>query len=154
MGIFDYKYERSMWQNEGCIVFQGKANIGQGTRIANHGLLKFGDNFSISANSSIVCSEKIFFGKDIMISWDVLIMDGDFHSIVDGITGEKLNCNIPITIGNHVWICCRSTILKGTSVDDNNIIAAGSIICGKIDYKNTIISSNKRILKNNINWER
>ena len=72
--------------------------MNQGSRIANSGVLSFGDRFSISANSSIICTDKITFGDDVLISWDSLIMDTDFHSIFDADTHEKVNPSSPIYI--------------------------------------------------------
>lgn len=64
VSIFDYNNERSIWDNEGGkILFEGQATLGQGTRISNHGKIYFGTNFRITANSSIICYEKIHFGK-------------------------------------------------------------------------------------------
>ena len=143
-----------MWENIGKIYFDGRASLAQGSRIANSGIISFGDGFSISGNSSIVCSNRIIFGNDVMISWDSLIMDADLHNIVDEDTDEVLNHSAPIEIGEHVWVCCRTTILKGTKIGKNSIVAAGNIISGRKIGENIIIGANNRILKENINWKR
>lgn len=154
VGIFDYKYERSLWENSGTIKFCSRASLNQGSRISNSGVLSFGDRFSISANSSIICTDKITFGDDVLISWDSLIMDTDFHGIFDVDTHEMLNHSSAIYIGDHTWICCRTTILKGTRIGCNNIVAAGSVITGHYENENAIICSNKKILKKNVNWKK
>ena len=154
VAVFDVKYERSIWNNDGTIVFCGDAALGSGTRICNHGELVFGERTLITANCSIICYSKISFGREATISWDVLIMDCDLHSIKDKTTDEWMNPPMPISIGNHTWICCRNTILKGTQLADNVIVAAGSLISGTVSAKDAIIGTNKKIVKENVQWDR
>tara|TARA_B110000503_G_scaffold72285_1_gene111814 strand:- start:1009 stop:1188 length:180 start_codon:yes stop_codon:yes gene_type:complete len=53
-------------------------------------------------------------------------------------------------IGNNVWIGLNSIILKGVSVGDNTIIAAGSVVT-KSFGNNLVIGGNPaKILKRDI----
>lgn len=115
------------------------------------GELIFGENFGISAESHIVCSKKIQFGNDVLISWQCLIMDTDFHKVF---SKSEQNVDQSVCIGNHVWIGCRSTILKGTNIADNCVIAANSnVVRGTYD-NHTIIAGNPAIIvKRDIEWE-
>lgn len=148
---FDFKYERAIWNNNGEIVFKGKCHLGHGTRINNHGTIIFGSNFSISANSIIDCDCSIVFGDDVLLSWDVFIMDHDTHSIND-VEGRRINVDKPIKIGNGVWICCRCTILKGAEVPDGCVLAAGSRISSKCCNENAIIGDFGKIISTDILW--
>lgn len=153
--IFD-KSNKTIFTNYGIITFNGKCNIGHGSKIiVNHnGDLSFGHNFNITAHSSIICRHKISFGDNCLISWDNLFMDSDFHNVYDMNTKEKLNPEKPINIGNNVWIGCRCTILKGTTVLDNNVISANTTLFNYYTYTNSIIGGNPpKILRNNINWK-
>lgn len=154
VSIFDYNNERSIWDNEGGkILFEGQATLGQGTRISNHGKIYFGTNFRITANSSIICYEKIHFGKDCLISWNCEIMDTDFHKIKDR-ENEQTNKNREIYIGNHCWIGSRSLILKGVRIPTGCVIAAGSTVSAyKEGRECCIIGSNGKILREDIYWE-
>lgn len=150
---FDYRYERSIWCNNGEILFAGKAHFGQGTRITNNGKLKFRDNFGISANTSIICEKEISFGDNVLISWDVLIMDSDVHKIFNLKEPDKI-INVPreIIVSDNVWIGCRCTLLKGSNISSGSVIAAGSIVSSNYQEQNVIISGNKKILRNDIGW--
>lgn len=79
-GIFDKKYERSMWGNTGSINIGGTVKLLQGARLLNSGVITFSGNYSMG-NSAIVCANEILFGEDVLVSWDDLIMDCDFHKI-------------------------------------------------------------------------
>lgn len=118
------------------------------------GCLVIGPNFCITGGSEIICQNKISFGEGCLISWDVLLMDTDHHHILDN-KGNTLNEDKAINIGNHVWIGCRNTILKGISIADNIIIAACSVITHDLNLPNCIVGvhgENTRIIKEGVNW--
>lgn len=50
-------------------------------------------------------------------------MDTDFHHVVRN--GEEKAKEKDVVFRNHVWIGCRTTILKGTFLSSNSIVAAG-----------------------------
>lgn len=155
VGTLDVKYNRTIWQNNGTVIFGGTAHIGSGTKLSinRDAILTIGHKFCVTGNSSIICSKEVSFGKECLLSWDILIMDTDFHNIYDA-NGEIMNAPKPVRIGNHVWIGCRNLILKGVNVSDNNVIAAGSKITKDITAPNCIVggNDNQRILKENICW--
>lgn len=112
--------------------------------------LIIGDNFIISSNSEIICKTRIEIGNDCLLSWDVLIMDSDMHKIFQN--GKCVNRAKPIVIGNHIWIGCRSSVLKGVRIADNTVIASSSVITRSCEEGGCVVSSN-RLLKQNISWE-
>jgi acetyltransferase-like isoleucine patch superfamily enzyme len=155
IGIFDKKKSRSIWQVSGKVIFKGKTNIGHGSKIsvAEFGLLELGNNFNVTAESSIVAHKHIQFGEDCLISWECLIMDTDFHKIYDK---EKkiINSPTPIIIGKKVWISCRSLILKGTKIADNTIIGGGSLVSKDISNQSGLYAGSPvKFLKKDITWE-
>jgi len=154
--IFDNRKSRSIWSVKGKVYFKGTAFIGHGSKInvGANGSVTFGKNFTITAESSIVCNKCINFGNDNLLSWDVLIMDDDFHNILDSQQNIINNPN-DITIGNWVWIGCRSLILKGSNIPSNSIIAAGSLVSKKLTEENSIYGGNPiAIIKKEIHWEK
>lgn len=152
VGIFDKEKERTMITNRGTIVFEGKANIGHGTKISCDGILEFGDKFEITSSSKIWCNYSIKFGKNVLISWDNLFMDTDGHQIRDTFSKEVLNPDKKIVIGDNIWIGCRNTILKGTKINSNNIISSNNRISGEFIEKNCIIGTNLEIKRKNVFW--
>lgn len=134
----------------GIIIFTGDAHIGQGAIfvVKEEGTLTLGLNFAISGTTSIICSKAITFGDDVQLSWNTLILDNDAHKIFD----EENRCiNQPqeISIGNNVWIAAGCTILKGTKVPSNSIIASNSLVNKRFIENNCIIGGQPaRIIKN------
>lgn len=157
LGTQDIKYSRTMWEVSGNLVINGKASIGRGSRISigKDAVLELGNNFAITGRSSIISQKEVTFGNDCLLSWDILIMDTDFHHIMSE-KGEIVNHPRPIHIGNHVWIGCRSTILKGVNVADNVIISANSTITKDVVENNCAVGGLGKdaiILKRNLNWK-
>lgn len=156
VGIFDNKNSRSIWEVYGTIVFKGKCNIGHGSKISvgRNGKLILGKNFSISAETSIVAFSEIQFGNDCLLSWDILVMDTDLHKLMD-VYEQVINTPKPIIVGNNVWICCRSLILKGTVIPDNCVIGASSTLSKVLDRKNSLYAGSPcKLIKEDISWER
>lgn len=157
LGTQDLLYSRTMWEVMGTLVVKGNASIGRGSKISvgKDATLTLGDNFMITGNSEIICQKEVSFGKDCLLSWDILIMDTDFHKVLDE-ERKVTNLPKPINIGDHVWIGCRNTILKGVSIDDNNIISANSTITKSITESNCIVGGHGNyasVIKRGIDWE-
>ena len=152
--IFDKKRSKSIWKNRGKIIFKGKAHLGHGTRISCelNSQLIFGDNFNISAETSIVCSKKIEFDDNCLLSWGCLIIDTDYHKIYDD-QDHIINEPRPIKIGKKVWIGSRSTILKGTLIPENTIIGSNSLVAKQITKSGVYVGNPVKLVKENIRWE-
>lgn len=121
----------------------------------DNSVIKIGDKTSIE-EARITSFEpyKIEIGKDCMFSANIVIMNTDVHKIYDIDTGLKTNEGKEISIGNHVWLGIRTIILKGVSIGDNAIVAAGSIVTKDVKA-NTIVSGNPaKQIKENKNWTR
>lgn len=153
VGIFDKRKSHTIWKvtGLGMITFKGKAFIGHGSKISVAGQLEIGHNFRNTAECSIVCEHKITIGEDVLISWDTLIMDTDYHHIL--LDNKVINHDDEIKIGNRVWIGCRCTVLKGSTVPAGSVIAANTVLTRKYQEENIIIGGNpSKILKTNIEW--
>ena len=151
ISIQDSKYSRTLWDVTGSVCFKGNAIIGKGSRLSIGGNLIVGNSFKITGDSTIICSRLISIGNDALLSWDCLVMDTDIH-IINDCNGIRQNNDRPITIGNHVWIACRNTVLKGTTIPDGSVLAAGSLIFNQLKKCNCIYGSNGIIIKNDIAW--
>ena len=131
LGIVDEKYTKTLIELNGSIIFKGKANFGHGSKIAvgKEGILCIGKDFHISGNSTIICADSVIFGDDVLVSWEIIIMDTDFHETENTLT-NIINHKITkqISIGNNTWIGMRSTLLKGTRIPANTIIGSNSFL--------------------------
>lgn len=153
--IFDKNKSKSIFKNNGNIVFKGSSIIGHGVKINvnKNAELILGDKFGITAESSIICNKKITFGDGCLVSWNCLFMDTDFHSIYN-YQGEITNLDEEIVIEDNVWIGCGSTILKGIHIGQGSVIAANSNVTKSFINEECIIGGNPaRVVKEKISWK-
>lgn len=110
--------------------------------------LSLGSGF-FNSNIKIRCHKNIEIGEDVAFSHDVTIMDSDGHKgLWEGYEKTK-----PIKIGNHVWIGTKVTILKGVTIGDNTIIAAGSVVTKDVPNNTVVAGVPAKVIKTNINWK-
>ena len=102
-----------------------------------------------NSNIKIRCTKKIEIGNDVAISHDVTIMDSDAHEILD----DKYQKTSPVKIGNHVWIGTRVTILKGVTIGDGAVIAAGSIVTRDIPPYCLAAGVPAKVIRKNVKWK-
>lgn len=102
----------------------------------------------INYRSNIACFNKITIGDDVAISENVTIRDSDNHYIYK----KGYEISKPINIGNHVWVGMNATILKGVTIGDGAIIAAGSIVTRNVPAHCLVAGIPARIIHENIKW--
>lgn len=134
MPIQDTKRRRMVIEcsKDSNIVFKGNAWIGGGTRIQvrKGATLEFGDDFYLSLESLIICHSGITFGDKCTVGWDTTICDTDYHTIIDLNTNVSFPMTSPIRVGFHCWICNGCSIMKGTCLPDDCVVASKSL-CNK-----------------------
>ena len=133
----------------GKMIFNGTCNFGEGFGIAvESGELQFGKNFYANRNLLIECQKKVSFGSDVLLGWNVSIRDTDGHSINGKPFKEK------IMVKNHVWIASDVTVLKGSVISEDSVIACNSTVCGLKMQKNKCLAvgTPAKIIKNNVEW--
>lgn len=94
-------------------------------------------------------------GKDCMFSSEVLIQTSDQHGIVDLTTGDIINQNYSeVTLGDHVWLGRRSTLVAGVKIASGSIAGTASVVSGAIPENVVVVGSPARIVKTNVTWSR
>ncbi|WP_074016543.1 acyltransferase [Fusobacterium massiliense] len=117
--------------------------------------IRIGNQTSI-AKAQIVSLEpyKIEIGDDCMLSYDIEIRNTDSHKIYDKNTNQRINEGNSVNIGNHVWLGMRVIILKGVTIEDNSIVAGGSIVTKDVKSNTIVSGSPAKQIKENIYWTR
>lgn len=110
-------------------------------------------------NSTIVASNCIEIGDDVLISWGSTIVDHDSHNVqfeyrsndvADWLIGKKDWKHVnqqPVRIGNKVWIGFNCILLKGVNVGEGSVIAAGSVVTKDVPAWTVVGGAPARVLK-------
>ena len=102
----------------------------------------------INRYCKIRCYQEITIGRGVAISENFTIWDSDAHEI----TGAG-NPTAPIVIGDRVWIGTNVTVLKGVTIGDGAIIAAGSLVNKDVPANCLAAGVPAKVIKEKINWQ-
>ncbi|MBR5203557.1 MAG: acyltransferase [Clostridia bacterium] len=141
-------------KKNGVLKFQGKAHFAVHTSLlVSNATMIIGNKFSCNNGTKISCVSGIEIGDNCLIGTDVLIMDSDGHDIYEN---SKLCANKKdIKIGNHCWLTSKVSVLKGTYIADDIVVALGSIVTKDLlESKSICAGIPARTVKKDITWER
>jgi len=136
--------------NNGTLRINGSVSIKKGAHISiqNNATLEIGDQTFVNEDSKVLIYNSCFIGSQTAISYEVLITDSDVHSF------HHSSPNGNVYVGNRVWVGARSTLLKKTNIDDNSVVAAGSVVNRTFPQSVLIAGNPAQIKKYDIIWEK
>ncbi|MEY2525745.1 MAG: hypothetical protein QOE73_516 [Verrucomicrobiota bacterium] len=126
--------------------------------IGEKGHCTIGD-FTLVNGALIMAEDKIDIGSHCLISWNVGIADSDFHPLAPAqrlIDAQALAPffkdrpprpelkTAPVIIQDNVWIGMNATILKGVTIGENSVVAAGAVVTKSVP-PNTVVAGNPAI---------
>lgn len=135
------------------LIIDGNFALYQGASVyvGENATLKIKGNSFLNTNSVLNCFNYIEIGDGTMISDDVRIQDSDNHIVIEnGI--EKVSTK-PIIIGNWVWIGKNVLILKGVTIGDGAIVAAGSVVVKDVEAGTLVGGNPAKMIKQNVAWK-
>jgi acetyltransferase-like isoleucine patch superfamily enzyme len=105
-----------------------------------------GDRTYLHRDTHLRCATAITIGSDCAISWQVQIMDTDYHSIDGG------SVTSPVAIGDHVWIGAGAKILRGVSIGNGAVVAAGAVVTRDVPDRALVGGVPAAVLKTGVTW--
>lgn len=96
-----------------------------------------------------ITGDDITVGRDCLLARDVIIRSYDAHWIeTDG-----YSVSAPVRIGSHVWVGQNAMILKGVTIGDGAVIAAGSIVTKDVPAHSIVAGVPAKVIEENISWK-
>ena len=105
-----------------------------------------GNNFYANFNLTVVDDADIFIGNNVMIAPNVTIATGT-HPICPELRERVYQYNLPVHIGNRVWIGAGSIILPGVTIGDDSVIGAGSVVTKDIPSGVVAVGNPCRVMR-------
>lgn len=132
----------------------GKIELGETCTFRSYRLRQ---RLSVWKGASLIIGKKCFFNDAVTICATASIHIGDFAKIGDQVhiydsdfhqvTADEEVFQKAVVIGNNVWLGAKSMILAGTTIGDNSVIAAGSIVKGDIPPNCVAAGAPAKVLK-------
>ncbi|MCX5685569.1 MAG: acyltransferase [Planctomycetota bacterium] len=128
--------------------FMGKSvNIERGAYFGRGDSLSIGDYSGLGVNCQ--CSGLITIGKEVMMGPDVIILTV-LHKTSDptrSMRSQGAEPDMPVVIGDDVWIGTRAIILPGVTVHRGVVIGAGAVVTKDVPPYAVVGGVPARILK-------
>lgn len=110
-----------------------------------------GDNVGLNGTSIVARSKTVSIGDNTIIAPNCVIMDSDFHALWppdNRVDNPDLEKDADVIIGRNVWIGSKCIILKGSSIGDNSVIGAGSVVNREIPSNVLAAGVPARVIRN------
>lgn len=134
----------------GTVVLGAGVLLARGVRLhlRNDGArLEIGDATFLNYRTEVIAHARVTIGRGCLFAWDVQVVDSDSHR-VDGAPHTAA-----VTIGDHVWVGCRATILKGVTVGEGAVVAAGSVVVHDVPPRALVGGNPARVLREGVTWQ-
>jgi acetyltransferase-like isoleucine patch superfamily enzyme len=124
------------------------ALIGRGAclSVGPNAELSIGNHTYISQNTRISAQRSISIGQRCAISFGVTILDNDGHGF------GPPPYSAPIKIEDDVWIGCNVTLLKGVTIGQGSVIAAGSVVTRSCPSHSLLAGVPARVIREGVSW--
>ncbi|HEV3394253.1 MAG TPA: acyltransferase [Chthoniobacterales bacterium] len=154
-------FKKMLSKKPRAVVFGDHVSVYAGCSFAiqKDGRCIVGD-FTLLNGAIVMAEELVEIGSHCLISWGVGIADSDFHPLEpaqrlidsqalapffkDRPARPKLK-TAPVKIGDNVWIGMNAVILKGVTIGENSVVAAGAVVT-KSFPANTIAAGNPAVV--------
>lgn len=123
--------------------------FGSDIRVFDNANLRLGSGY-LNSTVQIVCAKNIEIGNDVAIARDVIIRDTDAHEILDG----KHQKEKEVKIGNHVWIGTRAIIMKGVTIGEGAVVAAGAVVTKDVPANCVAAGIPAKVIRENVEWKK
>jgi len=136
----------------------------------SQGEVRIGDRTHVGGGTTLVCATGITIGSDVLIAWGVTVVDHDSHStrweersrdverwrlgMQRG--GAALAASTkawdtvpmaPIVIRDRAWIGFNAIILKGVTIGEGAVVAAGSVVTRDVPAYSVAAGNPARVVR-------
>ena len=122
-----------------------RVEVGVWGRAHGQGRVEIGDCVLMSPGSRISASDEVILGDGVMMANGSYITDSDWHTIYDRTVRDERPT--PVHIGVNVWLGDHSTVLKGVTIGQNSVVAAGAVVTRDVPANVVVAGNPARVVK-------
>lgn len=106
----------------------------------------FGNNVYANFNLTLVDDTDIYVGDGVLFGPNVVVAVAG-HPVDPDLRRKVAQFNLPVHIGNNVWIGAGAIILPGITIGDNSVIGAGSVVTKDVPANVVAVGNPCRVLR-------
>src|SRR5690606_30839742 len=110
--------------------------------VGPEGKLEVGKGTFLNEGARIACRRAVTLGSNCQVGWDAIITDSDQHT-----RAGLGDATAPVVLGDFVWVGARAIILKGVTVGDGAVIAAGSVVTQNVPANTLVAGQPARVVR-------
>lgn len=142
-------------KDSGCSVYIGPGVTGKwDITVSRGGRLHIGAGTTCESAVLVAQEKRLVIGEDCMFSFSVEIRTTDTHAIYDIATGKRVNADMPVEIGDHVWIGKQAIVLKGAKVGAGSVLGTRAVTSGSIPPLAVAAGVPARVVREGTTWTR
>ena len=161
-GYFQFVLNQSLSIKNNCLFGRqiriqatdgGKISIGKRVHISDHvsiiargGSIIIGDDVFIGVGSIIASKKSVIIGDGSLIAEYVVIRDQD-HAMNEKPIRSSGFVTDSILIGKNVWVGCKATILRGSTIGDHAVVGAHALVKTNVPDSTLAVGLPVRIIK-------
>lgn len=128
-------------EKNGKLILGNRMSIHSGCKlkVRKNAKIKLDNRVFLNYGCMLICHESIHIGEGSIFGPNVLVYDHD-HCFGQGKTlEEKAFSTAPVKIGSNCWIGANTVILKGVTIGDNAVVAAGSVVSKDVPARTLMV---------------
>ena len=135
---------------------------------SDQGFVSIGNRSFVNGGTQLISRSKIEIGDDVTIAWNVCIYDHDSHSLNWHTRMDDLRClredlqagrnplaskawsvvpTKPIRICDKAWVGMNAIILKGVTIGEGAVVAAGAVVTKDVPPWTVAAGNPARVVK-------
>jgi acetyltransferase-like isoleucine patch superfamily enzyme len=100
-------------------------------------VVRIGRGSTVGDRTQIHACRLVEIGEEVLISWDVTLLENNYHS----------NSRGPIRVEDHVWIGCHAIVLSGVTIGRGAVVAAGAVVTRDVPPNSLVAGNPARVLR-------
>ncbi len=145
-----YNFSTLKIDDDAELIVHGNFNFRSGSFVSvNKGAKMEIGSGGTNRDVDITCFQSIKIGNHVFMGKGVMIRDSDNHYI----NGADINEAEPIVINDNVWIGLRAIILKGVTIGEGAVIAAGAVVTHDVPPRTLVGGVPAKIIRENVSWK-
>ena len=151
--LYDFNQTRpSEGEKRAALMKKVLAEVGESCYIepplhANWGIhTHFGDHVYANFGLTLVDDTDIYIGSCVMMGPNVVLATAG-HPVRPDLRKKQAQFNLPIHIGDNVWLGAGVIVLPGVTIGENSVIGAGSVVTKDLPANVVAVGNPCRVLR-------